>query len=198
MRRESMVWQLLVSLVFFSVHQVGMAKDYNVDAAHSSVGFSVSHLVSKVKGSFKKFEGSFSFDAAKPEASKVTAEAFVASVDTNDAKRDTHLQSEDFFDAKKFPKFTFVSKKFTSNGDKKFKMAGDLTMRGVSKPVIFDVDFSGEGDDAWGNHRVGFDATTKVNRKDYGINWNKALDKGGFVVGDDVTININVEGLEKK
>jgi polyisoprenoid-binding protein YceI len=198
MKRASQVGQLLVSLAFLSAPQVSMAKDYTVDMGHSTVGFTVKHLVSKVKGSFKKFDGSFSFDPAKPEASKLVAEAIVASVDTNDVKRDAHLQTDDFFDAKKFPKFTFVSKKFTPNGDNKFKMDGDLTMRGVSKPVTFDVDFSGEGVDPWGNNRVGFEATTKVNRKDFGINWNKTLDKGGFVVGDEVTININVEGLQKK
>lgn len=198
MRRDSMGWQLLVSLVFFSVHQVSIAKDYNVDAGHSSVGFITRHLVSKVNGSFKQFEGAFSFDPTKPEESKLTAEASVASIDTNEPKRDKHLQNEDFFDAKKFPKLTFVSKKFTPNGDKKFKMEGDLTMHGISKFVTFDVDFLGLGDDAWGGHRVGFDATTKINRKDYGINWNKTLDKGGVMLGDEVTININVEGIEKK
>jgi len=198
MRRDRLVWQLWVSLLFFSIHQVSIAKDYEVDASHSTVGFVVRHIVSKVNGSFKKFEGRFSFDPSNPAASKLTAEVAVASVDTNEPKRDIHLRGEDFFNAEKFPKFTFVSKKFTPAGDKKFKMSGDLTLRGVTKPVIFDVDFFGEGEDPWGGHRIGFEATTQVNRKDYGISWNKALDKGGFVVGDEVTINVNVEGREKK
>jgi polyisoprenoid-binding protein YceI len=198
MKRDGLGWQLLVGLVFFSVHQVSIAKEYSVDEGHSNVGFTVSHLFSKLNGAFKKFEGKFSFDAAKPEASKVTAEVQVASIDTNEAKRDGHLKGDDFFSATKFPKLTFVSKKFTADGDKKFKMEGDLTMRGVTKPVTFDVEFLGEGDDAWGGHRAGFTAVSKIDRKDFGINWNKTLDKGGVMVGDNVTISLNVEGMEVK
>jgi polyisoprenoid-binding protein YceI len=139
-----------------------------------------------------------SFDPDYPEKAKVNAIAKVESIDTNEKKRDDHLRNEDFFDAKKHPTLSFVSKEVKPDGDKKYKVLGDLTMHGVTKPVTFDVEYLGETDDSWGNHRAGFIATTTVNRKDYGISWNKTADKGGFVLGDDVAINLNLEMVEKK
>lgn len=186
------------SLCCLSAAQVGFAKDYDVDASHSNVAFVAQHLVSKVNGEFKDFEGTFSFDPKKLDNTKVTATVKVDSISTNQEKRDKHLKSDDFFASGKFPTLTFVSTKVSAHGSKKYKMAGNLTMHGVTKPVVFDVDYLGEIDDPWGGHRAGFTATTKVNRKDYGMVWNKALDKGGFVLGEEVTINLNVEASEKK
>jgi polyisoprenoid-binding protein YceI len=185
---------VVLSALFVSfISQASFAKEYKIDATHSNVGFVAQHLVSKVNGEFKEFEGTVDFDAKKPENTKVKASAKTASVTTNVEKRDSHLKSPDFFDSKKFPTMTFVSTKVSEDGSKKYKMTGDLTIKGVTKSVTFDVDFLGEMDDPWGGHRAGFTATGKINRKDFGINWNKALDKGGFVLADDVTINLNVE-----
>jgi polyisoprenoid-binding protein YceI len=190
---------IALSLVtFFAASHVSLAKDYTIDRSHSNVGFSVKHFVSKVNGEFKEFDGELQFDPSKPEAAKIVAEVQAASVNTNEKKRDEHLASDDFFAAKKHPKFKFVSQSIKADGDKKYKVSGDLTLRGVTKPVVFDVEYLGETDDPWGNHRAGFTGTTTVNRKDFGINWNKSLDKGGFVLGEDVVINLNLEAIEKK
>jgi len=184
----------IVSALFLS--QVCLGADFKIDKGHSSVEFVTKHLVSQFRGGFNDFDATFSFDPKKPDQSKVTATVKVASVDTRDKKRDDHLRSDDFFAAKKFPTFTFVSKSFTPDGDNKYKMAGDLTMKGVTKPVTFDVEFLGETKGFTGDRRLGFTATTKINRKDFGISWNKVLDSGGVVIGDDVQINLNVEAGE--
>jgi polyisoprenoid-binding protein YceI len=185
-------------LTSLSLAQVAFAKEFDIDSSHSNVEFVARHFASRVKGRFTQFKGTLSFDADKPETSKVNALVDTSSIDTNEKKRDEHLRGDDFFSAKKHPQLTFVSKTIKPNGDKKYKVEGDLTMRGVTKPVTFDVEYLGEADDPWGNHRAGFTGTTTVNRKDYGISWNKALDKGGYVLGDDVTINLNLEAIEKK
>lgn len=187
------------------VSQSVFAADYVLDTSHSSVGFVARHLVSKVSGQFDKFDGKFSYDPKKVEDTKVTATVEANSINTREKKRDDHLKSDDFFAVKKFPKLTFVSTKVksdgkTSEGEPKFKMSGDLTMRGVTKPVTFDVVSTGEMEDpfAKGSRRVGFTATTKVNRKDFGINWSKVFDNGGVAVGDEVVINLAVEAYENK
>ncbi len=200
MKKQNIDLKSFIGISVFSalsVCQVSFASEYKIDSSHSNVGFIARHLVSKVNGEFKEFDGTFSFDANKPEDSKVTAKVTVASINTNEKKRDQHLLSDDFFSQKKFPTVTFVSTQVIPNGDKKYKMNGNLTMHGNTKPVTFDVEFLGETDDPWGGHRAGFSATTQINRKDFGINWNKALDKGGFVLGDEVVINLNVEALQQ-
>jgi len=190
---------IFLSLVAcFSMVQLGFAKDYEIDATHSNVGFMAKHLISKVNGEFKDYNGTISFDPKKPDQTKVNAKVKAASINTNVEKRDAHLKSEEFFGVEKFPELTFVSTKVTPNGSKKYKMVGDLTMHGVTKPVTFEVEYLGEMDDPWGGHRAGFTATTQVNRKDFGMNWNKALDKGGVVLSDEIAINLNIEALEKK
>jgi polyisoprenoid-binding protein YceI len=175
------------------------AETFVVDKAHSEATFQVRHMMSKVSGKFKDFSGRINIDRAKPAASSVEFNIKTASVDTGDADRDKHLQTADFFDAAKNPEITFKSTKIAATKKKNvYDVTGDLTMRGVTKHVTIPVEFNGFGKDPWGNERAGFSLTTTVNRKDYGINWNKALDNGGFLVGDAVTINVNLEAQKAK
>jgi polyisoprenoid-binding protein YceI len=175
------------------------ADTYVVDKAHSEANFQVRHMMSKVSGKFDDFSGKINIDRAKPSASSVEFNMKTASVDTGNADRDKHLQTADFFDAAKNPEITFKSTSIAATKKKDvYDVTGDLTMRGVTKRVTIPVEFNGFGKDPWGNERAGFSLTTTVNRKDYGINWNKALDAGGFLVGDDVTINVNIEAQKAK
>jgi len=168
---------------------------WTIDQNHSQVGFSVRHFFSKVPGTFSKFSGSVVYDPQKPENSSVKADIDPSSIDTKNEKRDNHLRSEDFFDVAKFPTLTFVSTKVTSAGRDKLKVDGNLTMHGVTKPVTLDVTFLGAGPSREGEQRSGFEAKTTINRKDFGILWNKTLDQGGTMLGDDVDIQLNVEGV---
>ncbi|GAA1610784.1 YceI family protein [Leucobacter chromiireducens] len=163
-----------------------------IDPTHSEVGFSVRHLaISKVKGKFENFDATF-VTAENPLESTVTASADVASVNTNEKNRDGHLRTGDFFAAEEFPQLTFVSTGAREeNGD--FKVDGELTMRGVTKPVTFNFEFGGFGEDGYGNYKAGFTATTTVKREDFGLSWNAPLEKGGLLLGSDVTINIDVQ-----
>jgi len=168
---------------------------WTIDQNHSQVGFSVRHFFSKVPGTFSKFSGSVVYDPQKPENSSVKADIDPSSIDTKNEKRDNHLRSEDFFDVAKLPTLTFVSTKVTSAGKDKLKVDGNLTMHGVTKPVTLDVTFLGAGPSREGEQRSGFEAKTTINRKDFGILWNKTLDQGGTMLGDDVDIQLNVEGV---
>jgi len=170
---------------------------WKVDPAHTEVGFDVRHFFTKVHGVFHDTQGTIVFDEQDPTAIKVDASARVASVDTGNRNRDSDLQTPDFFNAATDSILSFRSTKVEKTGKSKYKVTGDLTMRGVTKQVVFDAEFLGsstvsvEGK-SWGA-KAGFSATTVVNRQDYGIKWNKALDNGGMMVGDDVTIILNVE-----
>jgi polyisoprenoid-binding protein YceI len=171
---------------------------WTIDKVHSEASFQVRHFVSKVRGRFADFSGTIRIDAAKPEASSVEFTIKVASVDTNEPKRDAHLKSPDFFDAAKYPEIRFVSKKVAPVSESKYDVTGDLTMRGVTKEITLPVTFDGIARDPWGNERAGFETGITLNRKEYGINWNKALDQGGFMLGDDVTVSINIEAVKEK
>ena len=167
---------------------------WTIDHAHSEVGFSVKHLlVSTVRGRFGTFEGSLS--ASNPELTdaKVTFSADVASITTNNAMRDGHLQAPDFFDGAQFPKVTFVSKSFTKTGDMSYKMVGDFTMKGVTKEITLDVVANGMGKDMQGASIASFDVSGTIKRSDYGVSWNQALETGGVAVSDDVTLDATVE-----
>jgi polyisoprenoid-binding protein YceI len=153
-------------------------------------------MMSKVNGNFGKFTGTFSFDAKKPEAAKGVFTVEAASINTNNEKRDGHLKGDDFFNVGKFPTLTFNTTGFKKAG-KGFAMSGDLTMLGVTKPVTFNVEYLGAGKDPWGNSKAGFSATGKINRKDFGMVWNKALDAGGVLLGEEVEITLNIEAAEK-
>ena len=189
---------ILTSLFLLSAPAYAAITHFEIDPAHSGVSFKVRHMFTPVPGSFKKFAGTFDYDPAKPKSWTADVTIETASIFTDNEKRDTHLRSGDFFDAEKFPKITFKSKEVKNATKKGATLLGDLTMHGVTKPVTLKVEIGGMGKDPWGGMRAGFSATTKVNRKDYGIVWNKALDSGGMLLGDDVEISLAVEGAEPK
>ena len=170
---------------------------WNVDVAHSSIGFVARHLmVTKVRGRFLSFAGTLTI-ADDPLASKVEASADIASVSTGDEGRDGHLKSPDFFDAEKFPQITFKSTKVEKAGKDQLKVTGDLTIKGVTKPVVLAVEGpTAEIKDPWGNTRRGFSATTKINRKDFGLSWSKTIEAGP-VVGDEVKIELEGELIKQ-
>lgn len=171
------------------------AADYAIDSkgAHASINFRIKHLgFSWLTGRFDKFDGTFSYDAKTPEASKVSVEIDTASVSSNHAERDKHLRNTDFLDVEKFPKATFVSKKIEPAGDGKTKITGDLTLRGVTKEIVIDAEYVGGGPDPWGGNRVGFAGTTSLALADFGITFNLGP------ASKDVELTLNVEGIEKK
>lgn len=170
-----------------------MATTYVIDKAHSEVFFQVRHLVTKVRGRFSDFEGSIAMDEDKPELSSVNFSIKAASIDTNVGDRDNHLRSGDFFAADEHPNLTFKSKKVTKQGGDSFDVLGDLTIRGTTKEVHLPVTYLGKTKDPWGQTKVGFEAETTLNRKDYGLNWNAALETGGFLVGDEVKVNLSIQ-----
>lgn len=175
------------------------ADTFTVDKNHSEATFQVRHMMSKVTGKFEDFDGKVNIDRAKPAASSVEFNIKTASVNTGVADRDKHLRTADFFDAEKYPEITFKSTKIAATKTKDvYAVTGDLTMRGVTKRITIPVEFGGFGKDPWGNERAGFSLTTTVNRKDYGINWNQALDNGGVLLSDNVTINVNIEAVKAK
>ncbi len=175
------------------------ATGWEIDASHSSATFSVKHMmVSNVRGEFGKLTGSVAFDAKDWSKTQVDVTIDAASIGTRDEKRDAHLKSADFFDVEKFPTITFKSTKAEKTGKGKFKVTGDLTMHGVTKQVsLVGEGPTAETKDPWGFLRIGAHASTKVDRKDFGLSWNKALDAGGVVVGEEVTIALDVE-LKRK
>lgn len=176
-----------------------IASEWVFDKDHSSVGFSVRHLmVTNVAGKFREFDGLVTLDDKDVTKSKVAVSVDVGSVDTDHQKRDDHLKSPDFFDAEKHPKMTFESTKVVKKG-KKLQIHGNLTIRGTTKPVILQVDeLTNVVKDPWGNTKRGAVAHTTINRTDFGLTWNKALETGGVVVGEDVKIELQLELVEKK
>jgi polyisoprenoid-binding protein YceI len=170
------------------------ATRWTLDAGHSAVGFSVRHLmITNVRGEFEKFRGAVTFDVAHPEAMRVEATIDVASINTREAKRDADLRSPLFFDAESHPEMTFVSKSVRAAGDGGLDVTGDLTLRGTTHEVLLSVrDVSAPQVDMRGNTRIGATAMAKIKRSDYGMTWNKALETGGVVVGDVVTIALEV------
>ena len=172
---------------------------WKIDPAHSAADFKVKHMmISNVKGSFSGLKGSLTLDEVNPAASKVEASVDVSTLSTGDAQRDGHLKSGDFFDTEKFPEMTFQSTTVKRSGDAEYKVTGDLTIHGVTKPVTFDVEGPGApGKDPWGNTRIGLSATTKINRKDFGLSWNSALETGGVLVGEDVTLTLDVQFIKQ-
>lgn len=191
--RKSMSLALSLALLA-ALSGLASAASYQVDTAHTSVTFHVRHLFTKVMGRFDKFEGKIEFDPAKPAEAKVEGSIDAASINTNNEKRDTHLRSKDFFDVEQFPKITFASTKVSDVDGQRGKLHGNLTIRGVEKPVVLDVEYLGTGSDPWGNKKSGFSAKTKINRKDFGLAWNEALEAGGVLVGDEIEIEIAAEG----
>jgi polyisoprenoid-binding protein YceI len=176
-----------------------MASPWIIDTDHSNVGFKVRHMmVSNVKGDFARFSGNVDIDDKDPAKIKVDAVIETASINTGVAKRDEHLKSPDFFDVAKYPTMTFVSRKVKKEGLDKFKIYGQLTLHGVTKDVVLDVQgLNNSFKDPWGTIKKGASATTTINRKDYGLAWNKAIESGGVMVGDEVNISLEIELLKK-
>ncbi|MCB0349685.1 MAG: polyisoprenoid-binding protein [Bdellovibrionales bacterium] len=199
---------VIAGVTFFSLmSSVFASTKYTLDTSHSTVGFKVPHLmISSVQGRFDKFEGTFSFDEKTGKVDDLTAKIDLDSVNTNDPKRDKHLKNEDFFGVRlKDDKLvenkrwmTFTATKVDVKNKKPNTIKGDLTLNGVTKPVTLAVNYKGTVVDPWGNSRLGFEATGKLSRKDYKITWNKALETGGVVVGDEVTIVIDGEAIADK
>ena len=166
---------------------------WTIDPSHSVVEFSVKHMVfATAKGRFSEFTGAINLDKENPANSSVSVEIAAASIDTRDAKRDEHLKSADFFDVESFPTLSFTSTKVEPKGDD-LRVEGDLTIHGVTKPVVLEAEFNGQGANPWGQQVISYSATTKINRKDFGLNWNAALESGGVLVSDDVKISIEIE-----
>ena len=168
---------------------------YGIDKAHSEVAFQVRHLLTKVRGRFSDFSGTIEYDEENPEHSSVNIDIQAASIDTNERDRDAHLRSADFFEVDKFPTLVFRSTGIRRKGDDRFDVSGQLTIHGVTKPVPFDVTLLGKAKDPWGNERIAFEADGTVNRKDFGLTWNAALETGGFLVGDEVRISLSVQAV---
>jgi polyisoprenoid-binding protein YceI len=171
---------------------------YNIDKAHAEVAFQVRHLLTKVRGRFAEFEGALEYDEEHPDNSKVSVAVQAASIDTSERDRDNHLRSADFFDVEKYPALTFKSRAIVRKATTGFDVTGDLTIHGVTRQVTFDVSFLGKAKDPWGNERVAFEAEATINRKDYGLNWNAALETGGFLVGDEVKVSLSVQAVPAK
>ena len=179
------------------------AATYAIDKDHTSVSFKIRHLFSKVEGMFRDFSGTIEHDPARPEQLSVAATIQAASIDTRVEQRDTHLRSKDFFDVENYPTITFKSTKVTDVVDPGVtpgaaQLHGVLTIHGVEKPVVLAVAIHGAGKDPWGNVRAGFTGTTTINRKDFGLAWNETLETGQLLVGEEVEITLEVEGLKQE
>lgn len=189
-----------IAAAALTIPALASASTWNIDPDHSNVGFKVRHLmVSNVKGSFEKHSGTVEINEKDITKSRVSVTIDTASVNTNVVKRDEHLRSADFFDAAKYPTMTFVSKKVAKAGKGKLKVTGDLTLHGVTKQVVLNVEGPAkESKDPWGNIRSGAQASTKINRKDFGLVYNAALETGGVAVGEEVDINLEIELIKAK
>jgi polyisoprenoid-binding protein YceI len=171
---------------------------YNIDTAHSEIAFTARHMMfAKVRGQFKSWTAALSYDPRDLSKTAVQIDIDTASIDTREAQRDGHLRSDDFFNAEKFPKMTFKSKRIEGAGDKGYKLVGDLTIRDVTREVTLDVQQTGGGKDPWGNQRLGFSAKGAINRGDWGLKWNQALEAGGVLVSDKVEIEVEAQVIEK-
>jgi len=188
------------TIIAFTLPTLAAASSWTIDQDHSNVGFKVKHLmISNVKGEFRTFNGTLELNDKDVTKSKVVVNIDTNSITTGVTKRDDHLKSPDFFEVAKFPAMTFVSKRIQKSGDDKLKVYGDLTLHGVTREVALDVEGPTKAyKDSWGNIKRGVSATTMINRKDFGLVWNKAIESGAVVVGDEVTISLEVEMLQKK
>lgn len=175
-----------------------MLNTYLIDPSHSTASFSIKHMmIAKVHGGFEKLSGKLEYDPQDLSKAKVEASIEVASISTRDAQRDAHLKSADFFDVEKYPAITFTSKNFKKDGDE-LKITGDLSIHGVTKEVELKVEGPTEEiKDPWGNVKIGASGTTKIKRKEFGLSWNAALEAGGFMVGDDVNITLEVQFVKQ-
>ena len=170
-------------------------RTYKIDKSHSEAIFQVRHLLTKVRGRFTDFEGAIEFNETAPEQSTVHFSINATSIDTAEPDRDKHLRTADFFDVEKYPQITFRSTRITKRGADTYDVTGNLTMHGVTKEVVLPVSHLGKAKDPWGGDRLGFEAETTLNRKEYGLNWNAALETGGFLVGDEVKVSLQIQAV---
>jgi polyisoprenoid-binding protein YceI len=170
---------------------------YTVDKQHTEAGFQVRHLLTKVRGTFRDVSGSITWDKANPTRSVVEFRLKTASIDTGVAQRDNHLRSQDFFWADKYPEITFASTKVVAKAKEQFDVTGNLTIRGITKQITLPVTYLGEEKDLFGNTKAAFETGITINRQDFGLVWNKALETGGVLVGDDVQIAVNLEAAKE-
>ena len=171
---------------------------WQIDPAHSEIHFSVRHMmISKVRGHFERFSGTVNLNEQNPAQTTLEVQIEAASINTRDEKRDGHLKSEDFLDAENHPYLTFKSKRVDVTGDESAKLIGDLTIRGVSKEVSLDVTYEGQAKSPWGTVSAGFSASANIDRTEWGLTWNQALETGGILVGDEVNINIELELIKQ-
>jgi len=193
------ITSIILTVALFIFPSMATASTWQIDPVHTNIQFSVRHMmISNVKGVFHKFTGAFEIDDKDITKSKASSVIDVNSIDTGIEKRDEDLRSANFFDVAKYPTMTFVSKRFSRTGANKFKMIGDLTIHGITREVALDIEgLETVVKDPWGNMRRGVTMTTKINRKDFGLTYNKVLETGGVVVGDEVAINIEVEMIKK-
>jgi polyisoprenoid-binding protein YceI len=169
---------------------------WEIDPSHSEAGFAVKHMMfSTVRGHFNVLSGHLHIDEQHPENSWVDAQVDASSIDTRSDYRDNHLRSPEFFDTEKYPSINFKSSKVEHIGGNEYNVLGDLTMHGVTRPVLFKAEYAGQGKNPWGKTVAGLSAKTKINRKDFGLNWNQALESGGMLVSDDVTLEIDLEAV---
>ncbi|MFC7340417.1 YceI family protein [Saccharopolyspora griseoalba] len=174
-----------------------IAGDYTIDAAHSRLGFVARHaMVTKVRGQFTDVEGQIHVDAPNPERSSGTVRIKAASINTQQEDRDAHLRTGDFFDVENHPEITFASRSVQDKGSNNYTVTGDLTIRGTTRPVEFDLEFTGLARDPFGNLRAGFEGSTTINRKDWGLSWNAALETGGWLVSDKITVELDVSAIK--
>ncbi len=197
-------------MTFFSAKSIGVAilavalstsmvsgATYKVDPAHSTIGFEVRHMVSTARGEFGQYVASFSFDPATEKLANVVATINTASIDTRNKKRDEHLVSPDFFNTTKYPTLIFKGTKVVKTGKSEYAVHGTLTLLGVTKPVTLKAVHTGNAKSPWGQEVVGFSATAKINRQDFGMKWSKALDNGGVLVGNDITLSLQIEAIKQ-
>jgi len=171
---------------------------WQLDPAHSSIQFVARHMMlSKVRGEFEKFAVDLNLDPAHPQNASVEARIDAGSINTREAQRDTHLKSPDFLNAAEFPELVFKSTRVEKTGEAEAKVHGDLTIRDVTRPVVLDVTYLGASKSPWGANALGFEATTKISREDWGLTWNVALETGGWLVGKDITIQVEAEFVEQ-
>ena len=197
---KNWLWSSLIALALMVAAPLAASADtWQIDPVHTTVGFTVRHMmISNVRGQFTKVAGTITAKDSDPASVKVEATIETSSIDTRSADRDADLKSANFLDVAKYPTMTFKSKKIEPAGTGKWKMVGDLTLHGVTKEVTLEVEGpTAPIKDPYGNTRAGASATTKINRKDFGLAWNKALEAGGAVVGDEVTVSIDVEAVKK-
>ncbi|MGQ0616579.1 MAG: YceI family protein [Acidimicrobiia bacterium] len=178
--------------------QTELSGAYTLDPAHSRIGFVARHaMVTKVRGSFKDFAGQGYFDAADPSKSRLEVTVQATSIDTGNADRDGHLRGNDFFDMENHPEIRFVSTDIEPAGTNAYHVTGDLTVKGTTKPVTVDVEYTGSAVDPYGNQRIGLEGSVTINRKDWGVSWNAALEAGGLLVSEKVTLELDISAIKQ-